>query len=211
MALGKIAKILVGDRKPAFRRVRFNLVTDYKMGSGWGFAGRFASANFRDAMVNFFGSNGWAVRLPEDSYTCVTVRKNGQYLYLHPMEITGYIKEESLEELRTILSFVPEDVLHGFDEGRLGEEVYSLSDGDIVNLFREHKAEIWSILSSALAKHEGKPIEWVVWDYVSSEAIIPRDNETSGGGRSSSDIENVLLINEAASLLLARERGASVA
>ncbi len=205
MALGKIAQILVDDIEPQFKRVRFTLSTDYQWGSGWD--NYLSKEAFDDAMCSCFGSNGWNVREPEESSGCVTVRKyDGQYLYLHPMEITGYIRPDALSELNDILSEVSEDIIHSHDGGKLGEDVYALSDCDVARLFSEHKAEIWDEISPFVNKTDPKYLNNDIFDKLLPEAVIPRNNESSGVGYFSSMIEYGMLINEAASILEMQKR-----
>ncbi len=204
MALGKIAEILVDGLEPQFKRVRFNLSTDYQWGSGWD--NLHSNEVFTDAMRSCFGSNGWNVRGPEDS-GCVTVRTfDGQYLYIHPMEITGYIRSDALPEINDILSEVSEDIIHSHDGGKLGEDVYALNDCDVARLFSKHKAEIWDEISPVVNETDPKYLNNTIFDKLLPEAVIPRNDESAGVGYFSSMIEYGLLINEAASILEMQKR-----
>ncbi len=204
MALGKIAKILVGDLEPEFKRFRIGLTTDYEWGSGW--PNHLSSVAFDNVMYKFFSSNGWHVREPEDSGGCITARKHGQYLYLHPMEISGYIRPENLTELRDIVSLVGENIIHSHDEGRLGEDVYALSDCAVVRLFADHKKEIWEALEPLVNENDPKYLNNHIFDELLEDTVIPRNDELSGICLSSASIEYGMLVNEAATLLEMRER-----
>lgn len=198
--MGYLARILVGDMKPRFKRVCFRIHTEYQWGCGWTRNG--ANASFEKAMARAFADAEWAVTFPtKGSGSCVTVRKFGQYLYLHPMEVTGYLLPDCISEVAEILASIDKEIVFGVDEVRLDDDVYALSDADVVLLFTEHKREIWDAIAPKIAQVDPKQLRGYVFDELLEDAVIPRNNESCGGVLSSNMVEYAMLCNEATTLL----------
>ncbi len=203
MGIGKIreiAKIITEDMVPKFRRVRINIHTAYQWGPGWTGNVALNARAFAYAIRQAFTSAGWNVVAPDIFCSALEAYSHGQYLYLHPMEITGYICEKSLEEVRNILLTVNKEIIYSVDEGTFYEGVYDITDSDVLRAFWNHKDEVWKIIKETVAKHPNATKESLVWNYLYPQAAIPRANKEGGLILSSSNIEYIYLLNEVDSI-----------
>ncbi len=140
-----------------YRQIRIAIKSGYRAGSGW--KGNEDKCNqFEEDTRREFRAEGWKVVVDEYSGFSDRVYKDGQYLYLHPMDITGYIRSENLDEITGILarcSTVSVCVVFW------GDSVYEVTDDEIRAAFRSHRTEVEGKLLEMFDYPVG---EWFLFD-----------------------------------------------
>lgn len=121
-----------------YKKVIFNLDTAYKWGRGWTSA---EAQAFEDEVYPKLEEAGYTIRRSIDSMASDTIdEKDGTYLYLHPMDWSGYLKEEDIEKIYNILKSVSPDICHVTSYKTW--DCYELSDYKYEQILCENASDI---------------------------------------------------------------------
>lgn len=123
-----------------YRQVYFRIKSGYEAYSGW--TKDNAEAQFRTETRSLFQEAGWTLH-PGGNGVCDTVTKGRQELYLHPMNFSGVIQEESIPELEALMSGAHSFQCYATDRY---EEYLDMSDDEYLELLESKREEIVSSL-----------------------------------------------------------------
>lgn len=123
-----------------YRQVYFRINSGYEAYGGW--ADDQAAEQFREETRSLFGEAGWALQ-PGGNGICDTVTKGKQELYLHPMNFSGVIQEESIPELEAFMRGAHSFQCYAIDRY---EEYLDMSDDEYLDLLESKREEIVSSL-----------------------------------------------------------------
>lgn len=129
-----------------FLKTRIGIETAYKWGEGWTTQ---EAKDFENELYPKLIREGFAIEQPKDSIGCDHIRKGNNIglvnyhdktdLYLHPMELTGYIRKDDLSDLLRILGSC--DCIHKI--GQLTtSEVYDITDAGYIELLMNNAVNI---------------------------------------------------------------------
>lgn len=90
------------EKEEMYRKVYFRIRSGYEGYTGW--PDENTARRFLEDSRKLFLGDGWQLHLGRVSGSCDTVTKDGQELYLHPMEFSGIIHEESIPHLERLFS-----------------------------------------------------------------------------------------------------------
>lgn len=160
-----------------FKRVYIGIHSDYQMGTGW----TEKQANtFHTEVHNKLRSYGFTVDEPKDSYSCAILSKGYKhdktYLYLHPMEFTGYIRDEDCEKVMSALAECKciKDFTLKFQH-----ECYDLRDVQYSNLITQNAMNIINRFKENYDKTDKSVIDDFAWEFAKNNNI-PRVGDKSG-------------------------------
>lgn len=85
-----------------YRKVYFRISSGYLWGNDWSSSEE--QAAFREETRRLFQDDGWTLETHKNAAVCDTVRKGLQDLYLHPMNFSGVILEETIPHLEELLA-----------------------------------------------------------------------------------------------------------
>ena len=126
-----------------YYKTHFTIESGYKWGEGMAPELR---DRFFGEMIDLFSKAGWEVQPAERSSICPTVRKDGNELYCHPMELSGPCEEHLQEEVMTLLNFAENCQLVGVV---VSDQVYSVSDEQYFQALNTVRGDIEKDLMSA--------------------------------------------------------------
>lgn len=169
-----------------YRDMHFYLESGYKWGEGMSASD---SERFTAEIISLFEKAGWAVKKPSMSGACPEVTKGWSELYLHPMDASGAVAEDLLDEVAEILSNGTTFTATGErDCGRL----YNWTDDEYLAYLEERREEIeYKILRALQTKRSNLYCNGSVWggalERVYNTEHVQRVN--SHIGRSSNDVD----------------------
>ena len=121
-----------------YKRVRIPIITSYVWGSGW--PNTQDGYKFDAEVRNALEKAGFEVNEAKDSSSCLFIReKDGPYLYLHPMEFTGYLTDKQVFRVLEALDSV--DSITGVGDV-VAEDVYKISDSAYRGFLMRHVKKI---------------------------------------------------------------------
>lgn len=123
-----------------YRQVYFRIKSSYAASGGW--ADDHAAEQFRGETRSLFGEAGWTL-YPGGNGVCDTVTKGKQDLYLHPMNFSGVIQEESIPELEALMRGAHSFQCYATDRY---EEYLDMSDSEYLEYLESRREEIVSSL-----------------------------------------------------------------
>lgn len=123
-----------------YRKVYFRIKSGYEASVGW--AEDQAAEQFKADTRRLFQEAGWTLHLGGNG-VCDTVTKGRQELYLHPMNFSGVIQEESIPELETLMSGAHYFQCYATDRY---EEYLDMSDDEYLDLLESKREDIVSSL-----------------------------------------------------------------
>lgn len=141
-----------------YRDMHFYLESGYKWGEGMP---REQSEAFTKEIVSLFEAKGWAVKKPTISGGCPEVTKGWSELYLHPMDASGAVAEDLLDEVAEILDSGTTFAATGErDCGRL----YNWTDEEYLAYLEERREDIErKILRALTTKRSNLYANGSVW------------------------------------------------
>ena len=168
--------LLKGLEVSPCKKVRINIRSAYKWGSGWS---SMQATLFKEEVLGTLRNAGYKIKESDISGSCPSIigktwndRIN---LYLHPMEFTGYAKIEDIINIMTILKSCKQ--VYEVMEPQM-DDVYDLSDSQYRNLILTHTNDILEIWK---AKKQN-PNYWM-HDFgmdFAKEGRVPRVGDSSG-------------------------------
>ena len=165
------------------KTVNFAISAGYVWGKGW----TINDEPFRKEISSVLEKNGWEITFSKpNSGISDIAHRDSEYLYLHPMDVSGYIYPEHFYELKEVLS---DNTTFSLDHGNISEndDVYPVDDFDIISIFRKN---IDSIDNVILSHFKNKASENDIYDILYRNCKI---NRTDSRSLSSDDIQNILL------------------
>lgn len=84
-----------------YLRVYFRVEAGYIWGEGMPSENR---DRFCQEVREILSGIGFSISAPRISGGCPEAQRGGEYLYCHPMELSGYVAENSIEEIKPLLS-----------------------------------------------------------------------------------------------------------
>ncbi len=175
-----------------YRQVYFRIKSAYEAYGGW--AEDHAAEQFRDETRSLFQKVGWTLH-PGGNGVCDTVTKGRQELYLHPMNFSGVIQEESISELENLLRGAQTFQCYATDRY---EEYLDMSDDEYLELLESKREEITSrLLDVCKTKRRNLfktgPIAEGVADYFSVHRLCDKQNTNSIANRLVSEVMEQLV------------------
>ena len=125
--------------KDPFFEVKFFIDTEYQWGEGWG-GNQVAANDFQEDIIRVFNEK-WQIILPRcHDASALSGERMQESLYFHPMEISGEIRQESIEEIAETIQKMYKSVAI-LKEIRVVDRIYPFErDGDIVTfMFKNRK------------------------------------------------------------------------
>lgn len=126
-----------------YKKVRFGIDSNYIWNQGWTAS---QSEEFYNALLPKLIEAGFRLDKKDDiGGVCPSIvgktSLDKTSLYLHPTEFTGYLKEEDIEKMKTVLSEIPRTIVHDF---RLAyqKEVSALTEHQYRTLLTENARNI---------------------------------------------------------------------
>lgn len=133
-----------------FVRVYYELVSPYKWERGWTATKR-DRARMNSLLHEAVTSMGWEIRPAKQDCAC----DEGwsplhERLYLHPMEVAGEVKVETVKvaEAAFVEAAHKSDGLFRLEGIRASYKVYELSEDDLHNFYSKHESDIRSLVSN---------------------------------------------------------------
>lgn len=126
--------------------VHFRIRSAYQGYSG--FANDEQSIAFYKEVRDFFTSNGWRPISEKNSGKAFSVKKDKQELYLHPMDFSGVISEESIDHLYRLLSADTHQTFR-CEHVDVYEEYMDMTDEEYLSLLHAQESEIEAALLAA--------------------------------------------------------------
>lgn len=128
-----------------YNKVYFNINTPsyYKSKHGVGFENQEDKELFNSSVVNAFLNDGWEVKKERYSGGCTSVIKDKQELYLHPQQISGVVKEQSIPNIENIMKSI--EILE-LSNTNVDEEVFDITDDRYIEILQSKSSEIESDL-----------------------------------------------------------------
>jgi len=184
-----------------YKRVYIGIHGDYQMGTGWN---RQQANAFHTEVHNKLRSYGFTVNEPNDnSGSCAELSKGYKfdktYLYLHPMEFTGYLKDEDCEKVLSALSeckCIKDYTL------KYQQECYDLNDVQYSNLITQNAIGIINRFKDNYGDARHDVIDSFAWEFAMRNNI---QRVGDGAGFSSDNIGYNTIKNI---LTVAKELGA---
>ena len=132
----ELKSILFNGIKPSFKAVHIQINAGYVWGKGW----TVDSTPFESEIATLFDNNDWNLSFPEKgSGCCIKAYKKGQYLYLHPMCIEGYIDPKNETEITMMLK---DATTFKVNQLYYSGDVYDMADSSIISLYNEHVEKV---------------------------------------------------------------------
>ena len=147
-ALRADAECMFGEK--SFIRVYYDLVSPYKWRKGWT-ASSAARIRMNNLLREAVTSMGWEIHPANYSSACDEgFSANGERLYLHPMEVAGEVKVETVKVAEAAFAETAHKSNGMFRlEGiRAPYKVYELSEDDLHNFYSKHESDIRSLVSN---------------------------------------------------------------
>lgn len=171
-----------------YRKVRIGIDSAYKWGQGWTHQD---AEVFHVQVINGLFDAGFTIKSEKHSGSSPSIIGKNQfdptYLYLHPMEFTGYMKTEDVKKVLEVLNSCDCVSVYKTELG----DVYELSDVEYGKILAKHSAEILNFVRSYNDEH-GNLYECGL-DFI-KKYRIPRVGDTNGV-ISSSDFECIWIDN----------------
>lgn len=123
-----------------YRKVYFRIKSGYDPYGGW--TEENGAEQFRTETRSLFQKAGWTLH-PGGNGVCDTITKGPQELYLHPMNFSGVIQEESIPELEALMSDAHSFQCYATDRY---EEYLDMSDDEYLALLESKREDIVSSL-----------------------------------------------------------------
>lgn len=123
-----------------YRQVYFRIKSGYEAYGGW--SEDHAAEQLRNETRSLFQEVGWTL-YPRGNGVCDTVSKGKQELYLHPMNFSGVIQEESIPELENLIRGAHSFQCYATDRY---EEYLDMSAGKYLEFLESKREEIVSML-----------------------------------------------------------------
>lgn len=175
-----------------YRQVYFRIKSGYEAYGGW--ADDHAAEQFRDETRSLFGEAGWTLH-PGGNGVCDTVTKEKQELYLHPMNFSGIIQEESVPELEALMCGAQSFQCYATDRY---EEYLDMSDDEYLELLESKREEIVSrLLEVCKTKRRNLfktgTVAGSIADYFSVHRLCDKQNMNGLGNRFVSEVMEQLV------------------
>ena len=179
--LNELQKILVGYLKPTYKKVHINIKSGYELEKGW----TIPQEQFKAEIFNIFKDLGWEITVPaESSGIAMSVKKYGQYLYLHPMLFSGYLTEKEILILQKKLNKAKSISIETIE---ILDDVYDLSNYTLRKIFKENIEKIDEILIKRFTSFKNKETSPIKYGYgisifleeITREMKIFRNNKNS--------------------------------
>lgn len=187
--VNNLKETLMKDLKPNYTSVKFFIDAGYKWGKGW----TVDSTPFKNEMLDIFMHQlKWDVTIPaEDSSSAIKVKKWGEYLYLHPMELSGYMNEKEITSMAQILS---DCQTFGLKSVKNLGGLYSLAESEIFKIFT--RSDVVEALDNLLFSVFNTPrYDYIIFDKIYHNVRIPLV-DTYCGGSSSNELQYLLILQE---------------
>lgn len=126
--------------------VHFRIRSAYQGYSG--FANDEQGNAFYNEVREFFIDDGWTVIAKKYSGSAFSVKKDKQELYLHPMDFSGVISEESIDHLESLLSADTHQTFRCYHVD-VYEEYKDMTDNAYISLLYAQESEIEAALLAA--------------------------------------------------------------
>lgn len=149
-----------------YTKMIISITSDYKWGDGWADSKTLEkygdpaipAKKFREEVNKIFSDNGWKLELTNESGTCDVAYKGLSSIYIHPMELSGEIHKNDVNELLDMFK-----IGHDLAEGRPSEpytkksspfETFSVNyvrllndltgfgEAELVSYLEEHSSEL---------------------------------------------------------------------
>lgn len=173
--------LTIGLKESVYKKVRINLISAYKWGRGWTPS---EAETFKNEVFPALERAGFVIKEGTSYGGCETLtdkeKFSSTYLYLHPMEFTGYMKDEDIEK---VLDVVRNCSCIERVEAPQIEIAYGVTDQEYASILAEHSKEI---LEMAREAKEKKKLYDFEFDFMRMHRI-PRVGDSSC--LSSSDFE----------------------
>ena len=164
------------------------ITTDYKWGRGW----TIDEANrFENEVYPALEAKGYKIISDDFSMACPHIQKDGFLeeldLYFHPMQLTGYAKQEEIDEIVDVLKNCKS--VYSVDEVR-AEKVYDLTEYQYDKMLESNIPEILEWMEDYKKKNRSTydmPMAFA------RECRLPAKCFSVGGARSSSDVDCVFI------------------
>lgn len=147
-ALRADAECMFGEK--SFIKVYYDLDSPYKWRKGWT-----ASSDDRMQMNLLLhgavSSMGWEIHPAKYSSACDEgFSANGERLYLHPMEVAGEVKVETVKVAEAAFAEAAHksNGMFRLKGTRAPYKVYELSEDDLHNFYSKHESDIRSLVSN---------------------------------------------------------------
>lgn len=175
-----------------YRQVYFRIKSGYAASGGW--AGDYAAEQFRDETRSLFEEAGWALQ-PGGNGACDTVTKGKQELYLHPMNFSGVIREESIPDLEALMRGAHSFQCYATD---CYEEYLDMSNDEYLEFLESKREEIVSrLLEVCRTKRRNLfrtgPVAGSVADCFSVHRLCDKQNINGLGNRFVSEVMEQLI------------------
>ena len=175
-----------------YRQVYFRIKSDYEAYTGW--VNDHAEEQFRTETRSLFQNAGWTLQ-PGGNGVCDTVTKGKQELYLHPMNFSGVIQEESIPELETQMRGTHSFQCYAIDRY---EEYLDMSNEEYLELLESKRNEIVSrLLEVCKTKRRNLfktgSIAGSVADHFSVRRLCDKQNMNGLGNRFVSEVMEQLI------------------
>lgn len=159
-----------------YKRVYIGIHGDYQMGTGWT---KQQADTFHTEVHNKLRSYGFKINEPDMSGACSELTK-GKYdktnLYLHPMEFTGYIRDDDCTKVLSALSECK--CIKDFTL-KYQEECYELSDVQYSNLITNNAIGIINRFKENYGDASKSVIDDFAWEFNKNNRI-QRVGDTTG-------------------------------
>ena len=170
-----LKKVIMRDLKPEYTIVKFFIDAGYKWGKGW----TIDSTPFKNEILQVFMKDlQWDVTIPaESSPSAMTAKKWGEYLYLHPMELSGYMKEKNIPNMARVLA---DCRTFGLESVKTFGGLYSLTESEMFNIFA--RQDVIEALDKLLFSVFSTPhYDYIIFDEVYCDVRIPLLDSYCGG------------------------------
>ena len=156
---------------PSFKTFRFNIYCGYEWGSGYIASGQ--KEFFEDVVCPaVMEEMGWSFQKGDSGSAPIGAKHDEGYVYMHPMEITGYIRPDladklikSFEKFREGKVRVTSDITYFFD-------VFDMEDRDVAKYYYLHKDFFKNELKELINEND------YLHQYISSVISVFYDKET---------------------------------
>lgn len=157
-----------------YKRIRINLDSAYKWGSGWTARER---NEFESCIYPKMQDAGFEIKEGEFDGSCERLKKSRSSLdiYMHPMEFTGYATENELRKIVDILNKCTEVCTI---RNIITEDVYALTDDYYIKVLAEHSEELLEYFRKLKAKRMNS--NWDIPFEFARRYRIPRVGDSEG-------------------------------
>lgn len=140
----------IGLTESVYKKVRINLITAYKWGRGWTSS---EAEAFKNEVFPALERAGFVIKEGTSYGGCETLTDKENfsqtYLYLHPMEFTGYLKDEDIEK---VLNVVKNCTCIERVEAPQIEIAYDVTDEEYASILADHSKELLEMMREAKEK-----------------------------------------------------------